>query len=110
MGIDPTALPFPKAYTAELLRQAKTKQLLVSKSDTISKAAKSVILTKQVKWEYWAPKFMNYVREIPGRDGVPLKYIIRENNFSNLTPNKDLLYDYVNNTRLQGKSFTIDAA
>ena len=44
---------------------------------------------------------MNYVRAIPGRYDVPLKYIIRDNDFSNLTPNKDFLDDYVNNEVLQ---------
>ena len=53
---------------------------------------------------------MNYVRAIPGRDVVPLKYIIRDNYFLNLTPNKDFLDDYVNNASLQGRSFTIDSA
>ena len=31
---------------------------------------------------------MNYVREIPERDGIPFKYIIIDNDFSNLTLNK----------------------
>ena len=44
---------------------------------------------------------MNYAREITGRDGVPLKYIIRYNDFSNLTPNKYFLDDYVKKTILQ---------
>ena len=64
---------------AELLRREKTHQLFVSKSDTICKDEKPVRLTKQLKWNYWAPTFINYVRAIPGRDGVPLKYIIRAN-------------------------------
>ena len=55
LGIDPTTLPLLQADTSELLRRAKTHQLFVSKSDTISKATKPVILTKQVNWGYWAP-------------------------------------------------------
>ena len=110
MGIDPTTLTLPQADTVELLRRAKNHQLFMSKPDTISKDENTVILKKQVKWEDWSPTFVNYVRAIPRRDGVPLKYIIRDNDFSNLTANKDFLDDYVNNTSLQGGSFTIDAA
>ena len=110
LGIDPTRLPFPETHTAELLRRMKTHQLFVSKSDTISKAAKPVRLTKQAKWEDWAPTFINYVREIPGRDGVPLKYIIRANDLPDLTQNKDFLDEYVNNSTLMGEAFTIDAS
>ena len=64
--------------------------------------------TKQVKWEDWAPTFINYLREIPGRDGVPLKFI-RANDLPDLTPNKDFLDDYVNNATLTDEAFTIDA-
>ena len=67
-------------------------------------------LTKQVKWRDWAPTFINYAREIPGRDGIPLTYIIRANDRPDLTPNKDFFYDYVNNATLMGVAFTIDAA
>ena len=107
--IDPTGLTFSDTHTAELLRRVKTHQLFVSKTETISKAAKPVRLTKQVKWEDWAPTFINYVRAIPGRDGVPLKYIIRSNDIPDLTPNKDFLDDCVNNATLMGEAFTIDA-
>ena len=65
LGIDPTILHFPETHTAELLRRMKTHQLFVSKSDTTPKATKPVRLTKQAKWEDWAPTFINYVREIP---------------------------------------------
>ena len=50
------------------------------------------------------------MRAIPGRDGVPLKYIIRENDLPDHTPNKDFLDDYVNNATLMGELFTIDEA
>ena len=53
---------------------------------------------------------MNYVRAIPGRDFVPLKCSTRYNDLSNLTPNKDLFDDYVDNSSLQGGSFTIDSS
>ena len=95
MGIDNTGLTFPDTHTAELLIREKEHQLFSSKSDTISKAAKPVRLTKQVKWEDWAPTFINYMRAIPEKDGVPLKYTIRGNNLPYLTPNKDFLDDYV---------------
>ena len=110
LGIDPITLPFPQSDTAELLRRSNNHQLLVSKSDTISKAAKPVRLIKQVRWEYLAPTFMKYVSAIPGRYGVPLKYIIRDNDFTNLTPNKDFLDDYVDKSSLKEESFTIDSA
>ena len=67
-------------------------------------------LTKQGKRQDWSPTLTNYVREIPGRDGVPLKYIIRVNDLLDLTSNKDFLDNYVNNATLMGEAFTIDAS
>ena len=48
------------------------------------------------------------MREIPGRDGVPLKYIIKANDLPDLRPNKDFLDNYVKNATLMGEAFTID--
>ena len=67
-------------------------------------------LTKQIKWEDWAPTLINYAREIPGRDGVPLKYIISSNDLPDLIPKKDFLDDYVNNATLIGEAFITNAA
>ena len=50
------------------------------------------------------------MRAVPVRGSVTFKYIIRANDIPDLTPNKDFLDDYVNNTTLVGESFTIDAA
>ena len=50
------------------------------------------------------------MRAIPGRDGVPLRYIIRANDLPDITQNKNFLCKYVNNATLMGESFTIDAA
>ena len=50
------------------------------------------------------------MRAIPGRDSVPLKYIIRENYLPDLIQNKNFLDDYVNKTTLIGEEFSIDAA
>ena len=103
LGIDPSGMPFPDTNRAELLRRVKTHQLFVSKSDTISNAAKPVRLTNKVKWENWAPTFINYARDIPGRDGVPLKCIIRGTDLPDLTSNKDFIDDYINNATIMGE-------
>ena len=50
------------------------------------------------------------MRAIPGRDGLPLKYIISSNDLPDIKPNKDFLDDCINNVTLMGEAFTIDAA
>ena len=45
-----------------------------------------------------------------GHDGVPLKYICRENDTPNPAPNADFLDDYINMASLTGEAYVIDSA
>ena len=47
--------------------------------DTISKAADPGKFKDKKKWPDWEPAFVNYLSTIPGVRGVPLSYIVREN-------------------------------
>ena len=87
IGMEPTPLEFPVNNAEELLRRVKTHKMFVARSDDIALAAKPDKLTKDKKWEDWAAYFLNYLRAIPGRDGVPLKYIVRDNKLPDTTPN-----------------------
>ena len=84
--------------------------MFVARSDAIASAAKPEKLTKDTKWEDWAPSLLNYLCAIPGRDGVPIKYIVRNNELPDATPNVEFINDYIMNVPLTGQAFTIDAA
>jgi hypothetical protein len=77
LGRDPTTRAFPVADTPNLTRRYKTHAQFVKKSTTLSDAAKPAKCTSETKWTDWAPSFLNYLRTIPRRDGVPLKYVCR---------------------------------
>ena len=47
--------------------------------DTISKAADPGKFKDEKKWPDWEPAFLNYLSTIPGVRGVPLSYVVREN-------------------------------
>ena len=47
--------------------------------DRISKAADPGIFKDEKKWPDWEPAFVNYLSTIPGVRGVPLSYVVREN-------------------------------
>ena len=47
--------------------------------DTISKAVDPGKFKDEKKWPDWEPAFMNYLSTIPGVRGVPLSYVVREN-------------------------------
>ena len=49
------------------------------------------------------------VCKLPGRDGVPLSYVVRENDSPDPTPHVDFLDDYVVMAPLTGETFSVDA-
>jgi hypothetical protein len=79
IGRDPSTRAFPVTDTPNLIRRHKTHAQFVKKSSTLSDAAKPEKFKTETKWTDWVPSFLNYLRVIPGRDGIPLKYICREN-------------------------------
>ena len=45
---------------------------------TVSKAADPGKFKDERKWPEWEPAFVNYLSMIPGVSGVPLSYVVRE--------------------------------
>jgi hypothetical protein len=110
LGRDPSTRAFPVEDTPNLIRRHKTHAQFVKKSSTLSDAAKPEKFKTETKWTDWVPSFMNYLRAIPGRDGIPLKYICWENEAPDPTPNTDFLDDYVSMAPLNGEAFAINTA
>ena len=109
LGQDPSATPFPVDQVSDLIRRYKTHEKFQNDSKTLAEAAKPEKLKESAKWEDWKPTFLNYIRAIPGRDGIPLKYVCREKDEADPTPNEDFLDDYVAMAPLDGDSFAINA-
>ena len=75
LGQDPAGIAFPPEDAIALLRRYKTHVQFVTKAKTLSTTALPEKFTSKIKWEDWAPSFKNFLRVIPGRDGIPLKYV-----------------------------------
>ena len=89
LGRDPNLTSFPVNQVSDLIRQYKTHGKFLSDSKTLVEAAKPEKFKETTKWEDWRPTFLNYIRAIPGRDGVLLKYICHDMDEAEDTPNKD---------------------
>ena len=110
LGRDPANRVFPVADAASLMRRYTTHDKYIKKSATLTDATKPVMFTNEVKWNDWAPSFRNYLRTIPGRDGVPLSYVTRASDAPDPTPNPDFIDDYVAMAGLGGEAFIIDSS
>ena len=111
LGRNPEFGSFNSKDTQVLMRRYNTHKQFIDKSSNISEAAKPYKFTTNMKWNDWAPTFINYLRTIPGRDGVPLNYIIRESAQPDPTPCEAFIDEYVLMAPIdRGEAYCIDAA
>ena len=102
---DPASEAFPVADTVTLIKRHATHKLFV---DRASSAKEPEAFSNQTKWTDWYPTFINYLRELPGRNGVPLSYVLRDHVQPDRIPRLDFIDEYVHNAPLHDEAFTID--
>jgi hypothetical protein len=110
LGRNPSTIAFPIANVPALLRHYKAHNQFVMKSSTLLDAAKPEKFKTTTQWANWAPTFLNYLRTMPGQDGIPLKYICRLNGAPDRILNGNFLDHYVSMAALNDEALTIDAA
>ena len=70
------------AFRSQLLRalaRADIRTSIKADTKTAADAASPGPLESEKKWKQWEEKFINYTRSHLGTNGVPLSYVIREN-------------------------------
>ena len=78
--------------------------------DTVSKAADPGKFKDESKWAEWEPAFVNYLSTIPGVDGVPLSYVVREDEIDEVVDDdEDFVAKTVRMAPLEGTNFKADA-
>ena len=105
MGRDPAAVPFPVGNMRANLNRAKSHARWVEKSDNIPEPKD---FTNDVKWEDWEIIFVECLGSIPGRNGIPLKYVVRNDPNPDPTPHQDFLEECVRMAPLTGDSYNED--
>jgi hypothetical protein len=65
--------------------RAEVRKIEKEQSDTVSKAADPGKFKDERKWPEWEPAFVNYLSTIPGVNGVPLSYVVRDSEDPDLT-------------------------
>src|SRR5210317_1554333 len=108
MGREPKNTAYPVTDLRKQEVRMKTHQEFVKTSDTLSEAAKPKEFTNDSKWEDWEPIFSKYLRCLVGRNGVPLSYVIRDQEAGDPTPHQDFKQMYINMAPLNGDAYVID--
>ena len=110
LGEDPAGTPFPADETADILRRYHTHKNWLDKAKEKASTALPKTFTDKIKWLDWRDTFIMFLRTQPGRNGVPLSYIIRKNEEQVLGNNVEFLDDYANMAPMNGPAFAADAA
>lgn len=108
MGLDPADTLFPVVDTNIYLKNYANHKKFVDNATANQKATEPQIFTKNIMWDDWNQTFRHYVGNIPGHNGVPLSYVIRENPIPDPTPMGSLLANYVAMAPLDGEAFVHD--
>jgi Reverse transcriptase (RNA-dependent DNA polymerase) len=109
-GLDPSLIPFPVHSSATLERRLVTHELYVKNAKDTVDTLKPKALKGEIKWMDWKPTLINFLYQLPGRDGVPLSYVVREKENPDYSPCPNFLDEYVACAPLQGEAFEIDNA
>ena len=82
---------------------------MADQTKTSADAASPGPLENEKQWKYWEEKFANYARSHIGASGVPLSYIIRENDQPDNTGNHpDFVTETVACAPLTGEYYMAD--
>ena len=109
-GHDPSMIPLPVQNASKLILRIKFHKYFADKSKTTVDMAKPTQFTEKPKWEYWNLVFIKFLISIPGRNGVPLKYICRDKDERSVIPGVEFLKDDINCAPLEGNEFMIDVS
>jgi hypothetical protein len=91
--------------------RAKMRKHKLDESESLSKAADPGKLKKQKDWLAWERGLQNYLSTIPGQSGIPLSYVIREDDAPNYENEGDDDFEQlsIEAAPLTGMTFQADA-
>ena len=107
---DPTNIQFPVGDATQILQRYSTHQAFIKKSKSIMETAKPSQFTDKIKWVDWHTTFINFLRVIPGRNGIPLSYICRKVPTVIQPHYADFIDEYIDRAPLTGTAYTTDSA
>ena len=94
----------------DFIKRYKRHDAYIKKSKTITETAKSENFKDKLKCIKWYPIFINFLRDIPGRNGIPLSYTCRP--VRTIVPTTGYGYfidEYVDKTPLTGQAYLNNA-
>src|SRR6056300_1225213 len=109
MGRDPSTTPFPVADAIMLTNRMKMHDDYVAQAKLYSEQSKPRPFRNETNWDDWNVTFVAYLRLLPGTNGVPLSYVVREDSAPDPTPHPDYLDMYIQMAPHNGNAYIADS-
>ena len=74
----------------------------------MAKNAMPKSFTENMEWVDWKSTLVNFMKSQPGRNGVNLNYVVRDNQVTFIRTNTNFPYNYDNRALLTGRAFSSD--
>ena len=109
MDIDPRSTPFPAEEAFAILNQADKHKRFVQDASDNKSTAKPGLFTKDDNWEDWSQSFEQYLSLLPGETGLPLSYVIWQEESPTMDPEANDNENFISMARLSGNTFESDS-
>ena len=110
VGEDPGDAEFPVNERTDLMERFNSHKQWLKEAEAMAKNAMPKEFSDKLKWMDWKGTFINFLKSQPGRHGVPLSYVVRDNDHPIYRNNANFLDDYIDQAPLRGLVFSSDAA
>jgi hypothetical protein len=91
------------------LARAEIRKSMILQSKTSASAASPGPLETEKQWKHWEEKFCNYARSHIGSNGIPLSYVIRENDEPDINgEHSDFVSQTISCAPLTGEYYSAD--
>ena len=110
VGRDPSNMAFPLPLEALYIQRYKTHEKYIKDLSTLSDSTKPKDLSTQTMYNDWQPTLVNHLRQIPGLYGIPLSYVVRENDLPDLSPTPNFMEMDIKAAPLNGLAYDADKA
>ena len=94
----------------EMFDMRRDHERFIDQSETLAKSAKPASFKTTSVWFDWSKLCVNYLRLIPGQNGVPLSYVVRDNEGPDRSEKPTFLDVYEATAPLKGAAFNADTA
>ena len=101
---------FPISEREDLIERFNTHKQWLEDTENTAKKYIPKNFTENMEWMDWKATLIKLLKYQPGRNGVPLNYVIRDNIIDIVRTKTNFLDDYVDRTPLTVSVFNVDAS